>query len=35
MRAIKERWSGQLGSPVGLCTINEIINKVEPLVHHM
>jgi putative transposase len=35
LRAIKERWSGQLGSPVGLRTINEIINQVEPLVHHM
>ncbi|MGH7955158.1 MAG: transposase, partial [Gloeomargaritales cyanobacterium] len=35
LRAIRERWSGQLGSPVGICTINEIINQVEPLVHHM
>ena len=35
LRAIKERWSGQLGSPVGLRTINELINQVEPLVHQM
>jgi putative transposase len=35
LRAIKERWSGQLRSPVGLRTINEIINQVEPLVHQM
>ena len=35
LRAIKERWSGQLGSPVGLLTINELINEVEPLVHRM
>jgi hypothetical protein len=35
LRAIKERWSGQLGSPVGLRTINELINQVEPLVHRM
>jgi putative transposase len=35
LRAIKERWSGQLGSPVGLRTLNEIINQVEPLVHQM
>lgn len=35
LRAIKERWSGQLGSPIGLRTINELINQVEPLVHQM
>lgn len=35
LRAIRERWSGQLGSPVGLRTINELINQVEPLVHQM
>jgi putative transposase len=35
LRAIQERWSGQLGSPVGLRTINEMINQVEPLVHQM
>lgn len=35
LRAIKERWSGQLGSPVGLRTIHERIHQVESLVHHM
>jgi putative transposase len=35
LRAIKERWSGHLGSPVGLRTINELINQVEPLLHRM
>lgn len=35
LRATQERWSGQLGSPVGLRTINELINQVEPLVHQM
>ena len=35
LRAIRERWSGHLGSPVGLRTINEIINQVEPLVYQM
>jgi hypothetical protein len=35
LRAIKNRWSGELEHPVGLCTINELINQVEPLVHRM
>ncbi len=35
LRAIKERWSGELGSPVGLRTINALINQVEPLVRRM
>jgi len=35
LRAISERWSGQRGSAVGLRTINELINQVEPLVHRM
>ena len=35
LRAIRNRWSGELESPVGLRTINELINQVEPLVHRM
>jgi putative transposase len=35
LRAMSQRWSGQLGSPVGLRTINALINQVEPLVHQM
>jgi putative transposase len=35
LRAIKNRWSGELEHPVGLRTINELINQVEPLVHRM
>jgi|SRR5882762_868246 len=35
LRAIKNRWSGELEHSVGLRTINELINQVEPLVHRM
>ncbi len=35
LRAISERWSAQLGGTVGLRTINERINQIELLVHHM
>src|SRR5438876_6886129 len=35
LRAIRSRWSGQLGSSLGLRAINELINQVEPLVHRM
>jgi putative transposase len=35
LRAIRNRWSGELEHPVGLRTINELINQVEPLVHRM
>jgi putative transposase len=35
LRAIRNRWSGELEHPVGLCTINQLINQVEPLVHRM
>ena len=35
LRAIRNRWSGELEHPVGLRTINELINQVEPLVHCM
>jgi putative transposase len=35
LRAMSQRWSGQLGSSVGLRTINALINQVEPLVHQM
>jgi putative transposase len=35
LRAISERWSAQLESPVGLRTINERINQIEPLVQQM
>jgi putative transposase len=35
LRAIRNRWSGELQHPVGLRTINQIINQVEPLVHRM
>jgi hypothetical protein len=35
LRAIRNRWSGELERPVGLRTINELINQVEPLVHRM
>jgi putative transposase len=35
LRAIRNRWSGELEHPVGLCTINQLINQVKPLVHRM
>jgi putative transposase len=35
LRAIRNRWSGELEHPVGLRTLNELINQVEPLVHRM
>jgi transposase-like protein len=33
LRAISERWSAKVGHPVGLRTINERINQIEPLAH--
>jgi putative transposase len=35
LRAITNRWSGELERPVGLRSLNELINQVEPLVHRM
>jgi putative transposase len=35
LRAIKNRWSGELARPVGLRSLNTLINQVEPLVHRM
>jgi mutator family transposase len=35
LRAIKNRWSGELERSVGLRSINQLINQVEPLVHRM
>lgn len=35
LRALKERWSGQLGRPVGLRTMNEMINHGEQFVQRM
>jgi putative transposase len=35
LRAVRNRWSGELERPVGLRTINELINQVDPLVHRM
>jgi hypothetical protein len=35
LRAIRNRWSAQLERPVGLRSLNELINQVEPLVHRM
>jgi len=35
LRAIKNRWSGELENSVGLRGINELINQVESLVHRM
>jgi putative transposase len=35
LRAIRNRWSGELESPGGLGSINELINQVEPLLHRM
>ena len=35
LRAMSERWSAQLGGTVGLRTLNERINQIEPLVQHM
>lgn len=35
LRAIRNRWSGELEHPVGLRTINELINQTEQLVHRM
>lgn len=32
LRTIRNRWSGELEHAVGLCTINELINQVEPRV---
>jgi putative transposase len=33
LRDICDRWSATIGHPVGLRTINERINQIEPLVH--
>jgi putative transposase len=33
LRDISERWSATIGSSIGLRTINERINQIEPLVH--
>jgi transposase-like protein len=35
LRAIRNRWSAELHRPVGLGSLNELINQVEPLVHRM
>jgi transposase-like protein len=35
LRAIRDRWSGERNHPVGLRSINELINQVEPLIHRM
>jgi len=35
LRAIRNRWSGELESSVGLRTVNELINQVESLVHRL
>jgi putative transposase len=35
LRAIRNRWSGELKRPVGLRSINEVINQAEQLVHRM
>lgn len=35
LRAIRERWSAQLGGTVGLRTLNERINQIEPLIQQM
>src|SRR5437763_5870105 len=35
LRALRNRWSGELDRPVGIRTINELINQVEPLVYRM
>jgi len=35
LRAIRNRWSGELEDSVGLRTINELINQIEPLIHKM
>jgi putative transposase len=35
LRAISNRWSAELQRPVGLRSLNELINQVEPLVHRM
>jgi hypothetical protein len=35
LRTIRERWSEQVGGNVGLRTINERINQVEPLIQQM
>jgi hypothetical protein len=32
LRAIRNRWSGELERPVGLRTMNEVMNQVEPRV---
>ena len=34
LREIAERWSATLGSTVGLRTINERINQIEPLAQN-
>jgi transposase-like protein len=33
LRDIRERWSATIGSSIGLRTINERINQIEPLAH--
>lgn len=35
LRVISQRWSEQVGGNVGLRTINERINQIEPLIEHM
>jgi putative transposase len=35
LRAISQEWSAKLGGSVGLRTLNERINQIEPLVHQM
>jgi len=35
LRVISERWSEQVGGNVGLRTINERINQIEPFIEHM
>lgn len=35
LRAISNRWSAELQRPVGLRSLNELINQVEPLLHRM
>ena len=35
LRAIRNRWSGELERPVGLRTINELINQADQLIHRM
>ncbi|GAC1566256.1 MAG: hypothetical protein NVS2B2_38950 [Ktedonobacteraceae bacterium] len=35
LRAMSQEWSAKLGGNVGLRTLNERINQIEPLVHQM